>query len=84
MRARDAARPRTYDVPNHWSLELTVPEGWKESIQQPPRDLPPTVELSPATGNDFVVLITPRIVQPGAADHAEPLDLDGEPGAKGE
>ena len=33
------------------------------------------------TRSEVVVLITPHIVAPAAADKAEPLDLDGRPGA---
>jgi len=50
---------RTYTTPNHGRLELVVPKAWKDSISQPPGDLPPTITFSPAQGSNFKFLVTP-------------------------
>ena len=57
--AAEATSVRSYPLPAHGTLELTVPSSWKESVSRPPGDLPPTIEFSPASGGDFDVQITP-------------------------
>ncbi len=49
---------RSYAIPGHGTLLLKVPLPWKDSVRQPPGDMPPTIELKPATGEDFHFLIT--------------------------
>lgn len=49
---------RQFAVPGHASLQLKVPKAWKDSLKQPPNNLPPTIKLQPATGDEFDVLIT--------------------------
>jgi hypothetical protein len=71
--AADGAPPvRAYDVPGHGRLEFSVPEAWKEEIDRPPGDLPPTIEFSPAVGNDFSVQITPLFSPAGDPDYNRP------------
>jgi hypothetical protein len=53
-----AASPRTVALPDHGALTLTVPDGWKDEIRQPPNRLPPTIALTPRSGAPFEVLIT--------------------------
>jgi hypothetical protein len=57
--AAEATSVRTYSLPGHGILELKVPSSWKESVSRPPGDLPPTLEFSRASGNEFDVQITP-------------------------
>ncbi|HYS05234.1 MAG TPA: hypothetical protein VEW47_08580 [Candidatus Dormibacteraeota bacterium] len=68
--AADGAAPvRTYDLPGHGRLEFSVPAAWKEEINRPPGDLPPTIEFSPAAGNEFSVQITPLFSPAGDPDY---------------
>ncbi len=61
--APEAADPgtqlRTYSLPGHGLLLLRVPTAWKDSIQQPEGELPPTIQFKPPKGDDFAVLVTP-------------------------
>lgn len=50
---------RTYRLPGHGVLELSVPKSWKDEVRQPSKDLPPTISFSPGTGDEFSILITP-------------------------
>jgi len=50
---------RSFPLPQHGNLILSVPESWDHEIMQPPGDLPPTIVLTPRQGDDFKVLITP-------------------------
>lgn len=49
---------RSYDVPGHGRIELTVPASWKDEANRPPADLPPTIEFSPPEGSSFSFQIT--------------------------
>lgn len=50
---------RSFPLPQHGNLVLSVPESWDHEIKQPPGDLPPTIVLTPLQGDDFKVLMTP-------------------------
>ena len=50
---------RSFTLPQHGTLILSVPSTWKNIVRQPPGDLPPTITLSPDKGDEFKVLITP-------------------------
>ncbi len=54
-----SAAVRQFQLPNLGHLELSLPKSWKDQLRQPPQELPPTITLSPSTGNAFQVLITP-------------------------
>jgi hypothetical protein len=49
---------RKYPVPEHGSLELSVPTPWKGEVHKPQEKMHPTIIFNPARGNDFQVLIT--------------------------
>lgn len=53
-----AVSPRTFDLPDHGTLSLSVPDGWEERLSQPPDRLPPTISLTPRSGQNFQILIT--------------------------
>ena len=53
-------------LPNHRFLLLTVPDTWKEQVRRASPELPPTVALSPKSGTDFHVLLTPGWVPKSA------------------
>jgi hypothetical protein len=57
--AESGNQQRSFALPNHGKLLLSVPAAWKQAVRQPPHDLPPTVTFTPAKGDDFVVFITP-------------------------
>jgi hypothetical protein len=50
---------RCYPLPDHGSIQLSVPAQWKDQLRQPPNRLPPTIVFSEKTGTSFEVLITP-------------------------
>ncbi len=43
----------------HDDLVLTLPDGWRARISQPPGALPPTVGMIAANPRDFELLVTP-------------------------
>lgn len=50
---------RRYQLPDHGSIQLSVPVVWKDEIQQPPNHMPPTITFKPKAGAVFEVVITP-------------------------
>jgi hypothetical protein len=42
---------RSYVVPNHGCLELLADRTWRDEVGQPPKELPPTIALTPHRGN---------------------------------
>jgi len=59
-----------YELPNQDSLELIVPPGWGESVDQPEDGGPPTIQLRPKEGAPFEIYVTPD--WPHAPDGALP------------
>jgi hypothetical protein len=55
----EKTQPRSFDVPRHGKLTLSLPETWKHEVREAPGNLPPTVVLRPREGDDFKTLITP-------------------------
>lgn len=56
-RAEDA-RVRGYRLPDHGTLQLTVPVSWKDEVLQPPDRLPPTIAFAPDKGPSFQVEVS--------------------------
>lgn len=54
-----ADQRHSFELPEHGKLILVVPDTWKQAVRQPSGDLPPTITLSPATEDEFQILITP-------------------------
>ena len=50
---------RQFPLPGHGSLQLDVPASWKDDVEQPPNQLPPTIRFEPKSGTPFEVVITP-------------------------
>lgn len=50
---------RSYPLPDHGTLQLQVPAAWKDRVEQPREDLPPTLVFGPESGGRFKVLMTP-------------------------
>ena len=50
---------RGYPLPNHGTLNLTVPKSWQGRVSQPPDNLPPTIMFAPPGRATYQVLITP-------------------------
>ena len=55
----DDSRPRSFPLPQHGHLILSVPQSWDHEVRQAPENLPPTIVLTPRDGDDFKVMITP-------------------------
>jgi hypothetical protein len=49
----------SYPLPEHGVFRMTVPQGWRDELRQPPKALPPTIVFRPASGPPFEVLVTP-------------------------
>lgn len=71
----DEGRARLYELPNLDSLELAVPSGWQDFVDQPPDGGPPTIELRPCEGTPFEVQITPDWPDSLAATAEDPEAL---------
>lgn len=50
---------RSFTLPQHGTLVLKTPLSWQQSVRQPATDLPPTIKLTPESGGEFKVLVTP-------------------------
>lgn len=54
---------RRYELPNLDTLELRLPAGWVDRVEQQPGG-PLAIELGPAEGPQFQVFVTPEWVDP--------------------
>jgi hypothetical protein len=52
------ASSHVFELPDHGTLALLVPNGWTDQLNQPPNRLPPTIKLKPRAGKQFEVLLT--------------------------
>jgi hypothetical protein len=57
--AAEQTKDRRYPLPGHGIFQMKVPASWKDEVKQPANDLPPTITLRPASGDQFQVIITP-------------------------
>jgi hypothetical protein len=55
----EESETRSYSLPNHGSIQLTVPRSWQSEVSQPPDDQPPTIVFTPRGAPLFKVLVTP-------------------------
>jgi hypothetical protein len=69
------SRARTYSVPNHGQLELTVPSEWREKLAQPSSDVPPTIMFQPRNGDEFKFLITAMWKEKPRIDFDDPAQF---------
>jgi hypothetical protein len=59
LAAGAAAREVRVPLGSHGAVVLSVPDDWRQSIEQANPDVPPTVTFTPAAGRGFEILITP-------------------------
>jgi hypothetical protein len=71
----DEPLARRYELPNLDTLELSLPTGWIDNVDQPPGGGAPTIELGPAEGAPFQVFVTPEWMDPNAGDIRETTAL---------
>jgi len=57
--AAEQTNDRRYPLPDHGVFQMKVPASWKDEVQQPPEKQPPTIVFRPASGDLFLILITP-------------------------
>lgn len=50
---------RSYQLPQHGSLQLSVPQSWNDQMRQSPQGFPPTILFTPDAGYRFNVQVTP-------------------------
>lgn len=50
--------PQRFAIPAHGLLALNLPQAWRADLRQPPGGLPPTISISPTSGQKFELLIT--------------------------
>jgi hypothetical protein len=63
---------RRYTLADHGSLQLQVPTGWKEELQQEHEQLLPTLVFTPTAGAPFGIVLTPLWPTEKDAPHPEP------------
>lgn len=58
--AAEKTDDRRYPLPDHGVFQMKVPASWKDEVQQPDDNrLPPTIAFRPASGEQFLILISP-------------------------
>lgn len=67
----DDAGLRRFELPNRDTLELTLPAGWADALQQPAGGGPPTIEIAVSTGGPTQVFVTPEWPDPIAKEIRE-------------
>ncbi len=60
----DDAPLRRYELPNRDTLEMSLPAGWVDRVEQPAGDGPPTIEIAVADGGPAQVFVTPKWAEP--------------------
>jgi len=71
----DDTELRRFELPNRDTLELTLPAGWSESLQEPAGGGPPSIEIAVSAGGPRQVFITPEWPDPVAKEIREPPAL---------
>ncbi len=69
--AADEPGLRRYVLPNRDTLELRLPTGWMDHVEQPSGDGPPTIEIATAAGGPSQVFVTPEWADPTARETRE-------------
>lgn len=62
---------RRYELPNRDTLELTLPAGWLDHVEQPAGGGPPTIEITIGEGGERQVFVTPEWAEPTAKEVRE-------------
>ena len=57
------SRVTTINLVNHGTLTFTLPENWILNVKEKGGWLPPSLEIKPVSGNDFLILISPLWVK---------------------
>ena len=65
------ANLKRYVLPNHDTLELPLPAGWVDHVEQPSGDGPPTIEFGIAEGGPRQVFVKPEWADPTAQEVRE-------------
>ena len=71
----DDTRLRRYELPDFDALEMTLPEGWQDHVDEQPGSAELTIELRPELGAAFEAYVTPEPngQAPGRVQDAETL-----------
>ncbi len=69
--AADESGLRQYELPNRDTLELQLPTGWVDHIEQPSGGGPPTIEFATAAGGPSQVFVTPEWADPTTRETRE-------------
>jgi hypothetical protein len=56
----DDSRLRRYELPDFDALEMLLPEGWQDSVDEQPGSAEFTIELRPGLGAAFEAYVTPE------------------------
>ena len=67
----DEAGQRRFELPNRDTLELTLPGGWIDHVEQPAGGGPPTIQISVAKDGPHQVFVTPEWPDPVATNVRE-------------
>jgi hypothetical protein len=69
--AAEDASFRRYELPNRDTLELSIPAGWVDHVEQPAGGGPPTLEFATTEGGPRQVFVRPDWADPTAKDVRE-------------
>jgi hypothetical protein len=67
----DESSLRRYELPNRDTLELTLPAGWDDHLEEPDGGGPPTIEIAMTEGGPRQVFVTPEWPDPLANELRE-------------
>jgi len=73
--ASDSAALKRYELPNQDTLEMTLPAGWEDQVEQPDGGGPPTIVMSIRPDGPRQVFITPEWPDPTAKEVRELAQL---------
>ncbi len=67
----DDSSLRRFELPNRDTLELSLPAGWADSLQEPAGGGPPSIEIAVSEGGPAQVFVTPEWPDPIAREIRE-------------
>ena len=73
---------RRYELPNNDTLELILPAGWVDHLEEPAGGGPPTLGIAIAACRPEQVFVVPEWPDPISKDFREPSRLRRRPGLR--
>ncbi len=72
---RGGASPQRFMLPDHGTLVLNVPATWRAALRTPPGAYPPTIGMTPVSGEKFDLVLSVSWSKTSRTDAPRPEDV---------